>query len=154
MGAGLPLKNTCTPPKEVLSSAVGIELQSAAVPVPALAPDGHDLAGRNARGIVRRCAGDGGDHRLRHGHGALRLRNHQQRHRIRREGGGEAVAADIDIGVWRTMAPRFVELYCHTCAVAAGVKLARLMRVGNSAGGLVQHQHGQRGIYALGGEDG
>src|SRR5580693_5032893 len=29
--------------------------------------------------------------------------------------------------VWRTMAAWFVWLYCHTCAVPAGLKLARLM---------------------------
>src|ERR1022692_4836193 len=29
--------------------------------------------------------------------------------------------------VWRTMAARFVWLYCHTCAVPAAAKLARLM---------------------------
>src|ERR1022692_2468259 len=76
--------------------------------------------------------------------------------------------------VWRTMAARFVWLYCHTCAVPAAAKLARLMvslispvvlfstssrevgeadGVANIASGLVQHQHGQSRVHALRGED-
>src|ERR1039457_4962852 len=128
MGAAQPLKNTWTPPMELLSvpleltcSGVGVAGPSDCPQTIGISPGETPVASYEAALVTAETTGCGT---------LMALCASGITNSVIEYAGNVAVRllpATLMSEVWRTMAARFVWLYCHTCAVPAGAKLARLM---------------------------